>query len=700
MASSNVCWGIEIGAASIKAIKLERVDESSVKATDFAIVQHPKVLSAPGTDPNEVLRVSMGALVSQVDLVTGKPGIAVSVPGHAAFARFTKLPPVEHKKIPDIVRFEAMQQIPFQLDEVEWDYQTFITPDSPDVGVGIFAIRKDNVKERLALLTDFGLTPEVITLSPLSVYNALAYDLSFGASTPGTIIVDVGTTSTDIVIGEPGRMWIRTFPIGGHQFTEALVQQFQLSYPKAEKLKREAEDTKHARQVFQAMRPVFTDLATEIQRSIGYYQALYKDNNLQRLIGVGSTFQLPGLRKYLKQQLSIEVYRIEEFKRIKAPEGGTPERDSAFAAQSLNLVTAYGLAIQGLGLNACGGNLMPVSVSRESLWRANRKTFAAAAGLALAASGVLFLRPTMDHFAIKAAVEPAIIKDVVRVAGQLKAEATEAGIVGGGTPDLRASNAVDLLSGREFYAHVVNDVSLLIENGQASAEKAGALNADILAAIKDSQAYSLMSCETKYEPPQPAADAGQPQFGSEPPGATPPGITTRPRVKVTLKLGTSVPEARRFVQDTLERWLRENATRAGVPYSLAFLPGTFKITESAQPESTQPSGAAPSGPDSRTPGGGRMGGGGGTLGGGGAGPTIGSRGGFRPGGGGGGGGGGVEGGGGSPPPSPGGGEGLPPDLDRNAPLPEVKAKPPRAEVTIEWWAVVPEAAPATTGGGQ
>ena len=66
----------------------------------------------------------------------------MSVPGHAAFARFAKLPPVEPKKVPDIVKFEAMQQIPFPLDQVEWDYQTFVSPDSPDVEVGIFAITR------------------------------------------------------------------------------------------------------------------------------------------------------------------------------------------------------------------------------------------------------------------------------------------------------------------------------------------------------------------------------------------------------------------------------------------------------------------------------------------------------------------------------------------------------------------------------
>src|ERR1043165_3246372 len=42
------------------------------------------------------------------------------------------------------------------------------------------------------------------------------------------LIVDVGTTSTDLIVAEGGRLWIRTFPIGGHQFTEALVTAFNL----------------------------------------------------------------------------------------------------------------------------------------------------------------------------------------------------------------------------------------------------------------------------------------------------------------------------------------------------------------------------------------------------------------------------------------------------------------------------------------
>jgi type IV pilus assembly protein PilM len=143
MPSSNVCWGVEVGAGAIKALKLELVGEGNARVVDFVMLPHKKVLSTPDLDQNDALRVALGALASQVDLTN--TSIAVSVPGHSAFARFAKLPPVEPKKVPDIVKFEAVQQIPFPIDQVEWDYQTFVSPDSPDIEVGIFAITRDRI---------------------------------------------------------------------------------------------------------------------------------------------------------------------------------------------------------------------------------------------------------------------------------------------------------------------------------------------------------------------------------------------------------------------------------------------------------------------------------------------------------------------------------------------------------------------------
>ena len=230
MASSSVAWGIEVGAGAIKAVKLA-AEGDGAKCLEFVVIPHARPTSAPGTDFNEVVALSLSQLASQFDLSGAT--IAVSVPGHAGFARFAKLPPVDPKKVPDIVKFEAMQQIPFPLEQVEWDFQTFVSPDSPDIEVGIFAITRERIMERLGMLEVAGLTPDVVTLSPLAAFNALAFDLQMSDKDTGTVIVDIGTTSTDLVVSEAGRVWVRTFPIGGHQFTLELANTFKLPYSKA-----------------------------------------------------------------------------------------------------------------------------------------------------------------------------------------------------------------------------------------------------------------------------------------------------------------------------------------------------------------------------------------------------------------------------------------------------------------------------------
>ncbi len=548
MPSSSICWGIEIGAGSIKGLKLEAAGDG-VRVLDFIHVPHKAVLSTPGIDQNDALRVGLGAFASQVDL--GNASVAISVPGHSAFARFAKLPPVEPKKVPDIVKFEAVQQIPFPIEQVEWDYQTFKSDDSPDIEVGIFAITRDRIMERLTMYEDVGITPDCVTLSPVAAYNALAFDLSFTEKTPGTIILDIGTTSTDLIIAEAGRVWIRTFPIGGHHFTEALVNAFQLSYPKAEKLKREAESSKHARHIFQAMRPIFGDLAQDVQRSIGYYQSLHKDAKLERLIGLGSTFRLPGLRKYLRQQVQMDVFRLEQFKRLSL-EG---PRAGEFQAQTLQFATAFGLALQGLGMATLEANLMPSTVIKTAMWQRKVKWFGIAAGVAVAAGAAMFVRPFIDNTAVAENPPPKEIADAISQVTTLKTEAQD--LLQAGQEDAVAGQVLNLLEGRRLHAMIVNDLGLMLKAAQ---EKSPGKNGEPVFVVK--------SFKTQFSPPvDPSAD---PNYQPPTDGSTPP--PPRPKISVTLEVSTSAAatqaEAQKLAISTIDTWLRANAKRPDVPYEI------------------------------------------------------------------------------------------------------------------------------------
>src|SRR5262245_56416826 len=113
-------WGIDIGLSALKALRLENINGVAT-ATAFDYVEHPKILSQPDADPDLLTREALEKFLSRNSLRGDI--VAVSVAGQAGLARFVKLPPVEEKKISDIVKFEAKQQIPFPLEEVVWDYQ-------------------------------------------------------------------------------------------------------------------------------------------------------------------------------------------------------------------------------------------------------------------------------------------------------------------------------------------------------------------------------------------------------------------------------------------------------------------------------------------------------------------------------------------------------------------------------------------------
>lgn len=567
--ASNECWGIEMGFGAIKALKLAQ-DGDELKVLDYAVINHPKVLSTPDLDQDDAMRVALGTLASTKDLTGVR--ISISLPGHQSFARFAKLPPVDPKKVGDIVKFEAVQQIPFPLEEVEWDYQTFVSPSSPDIEVGIFAVTRERINQRLSMLADLGLTPDWATISPVAVYNALAVDLGFTEDTPGTIILDIGTVATDLIIAEAGRVWVRTFPIGGHQFTEALVTAFKLSYTKAEKLKREAEQTKHARHVFQAMRPVFGDLAQEVQRSIGFYQSVHPDADLKRLIGLGSTFRLPGLRKYLKQQLQLDVYRIEQFKKLSmdGPQAGE------FQAASLNLSTAYGCALQALGVAPLRANLMPTAVLREAAWKRKVPYFAAAAGLAAAAAGAMFIRPLMDSSAFQGAEKPPILQTVAREARTLAQEAQAAQVTSGAEPDLRAANIVSLLEGRGLYAQILDDASRLVAMTNEAAAEAAKTDQRLRDALADGPALTLRTLETAFVPKGSGEQMdsfgggrGGAAAGSNEPQA-PAAAQGKDHVRVTATFQVATPNLGRFMLETVEPILKERLQREGAPYTIVY----------------------------------------------------------------------------------------------------------------------------------
>src|SRR5262245_53744958 len=179
MANQPGVWGIDLGQCALKAIRLEEID-GQVTATAFDYVEHPKILSQPDADPEQLTRDALEKFLSR-NKVKGDQ-VVISVPGQSGLARFVKLPPVEEKKINDIVRFEAKQQIPFPLDEVVWDYQKLGAGSVTDgyameTEIGLFAMKREMVNRYLDHFNDVHVDIHVVQMAPLALVNFTAHDL-------------------------------------------------------------------------------------------------------------------------------------------------------------------------------------------------------------------------------------------------------------------------------------------------------------------------------------------------------------------------------------------------------------------------------------------------------------------------------------------------------------------------------------------
>lgn len=448
--AASFAWGIDIGNRALKAIRLSH-GPTGLQIDDFDLIEHEQILSNAGDNREPMIQAALANFAQRHEL-KGAP-VAIGVSGQSSFARFIKLPPVEPRKIPEIVRFEAIQQIPFPLDEVEWSYQLFTDEKSPDVEVGIFAMRKELVNQQIAFFGEAGLNVQHVQMNPLAVYNAMYYDERIKGT---TMIVDVGAENTDLIIAEGETIWLRSIPIGGNKFTEALSAQFKLKFPKAEELKRNAATSKYGRQILQAMKPVFNELVSEIQRSIGFYASNHQNSRISRVMVLGGTFRLPGLQKYVQQNLQIEVQRID---RMGAGAPTDAKAGTLFNENILSAVSAYGLALQALGGAKINSSLLPHRIRREKMWREKTPWFGVAAAVFIAApllayGSIYWGKLQLDRNAAIDSSNQRILADGNRLSREWDTQVESAG-----QPDrTRAVNYQSLRQGRSVQNTLIADI--------------------------------------------------------------------------------------------------------------------------------------------------------------------------------------------------------------------------------------------------
>jgi type IV pilus assembly protein PilM len=305
-------WGLDLSAFGLKAVKLQ-IEDKDVVVTDVAWHKHRKVLSQPEAESQRAIITAetMQAFLDAHSLQDQK--VIVNMPGHRVMGRFFDLPPLELKKVPDAVEYEAKHQIPFNLNSLCWDWSLVsnreLAEHEESRRVVLVAARDFHIQERIASLRESGVTIDVLTSDSIALHNFMLHELfANDADKPGDapknhdaiVSLDVGAECTNLVISSPSVHWFRSFNTGGDHFTEPLVRLYKLTYAQAELLKREPFRAKRMKQLYDTFDLLLSELNLEITRSLDSFLKLYPDQNISRIYGLGGGFEMHGLMRKMR----------------------------------------------------------------------------------------------------------------------------------------------------------------------------------------------------------------------------------------------------------------------------------------------------------------------------------------------------------------------------------------------------------------
>lgn len=351
---------LDIGTSAIRLAELSPTKEGYQLSKFF---QKETVLE-PGTGDEERLQAQLTALNELLkESKSRRRKAVIAVPGQSVFTRNRPLPPVPEHKVSQIVRYEIQQQIPFSLDQIALDYEVLDRNEAGGYEVMMTAIKVDVVEKQLELLKRAKCSVEIVDVSPIAAYNWIEHTGEFGDDDQCVALIDLGATTTDIVVRKDGQFkFTRSLHTGGNDITQAIAREFNMSYLDAERLKRErgfapTGDPKRDGKGGEVIGRVLNRLVGEINRSLAYFRSQPGGGAVQRVILVGGGACLRNIVPYLQRMLNVEV-------RIAQPLAGLAVSPSAQAASEHpeRSCVALGLALRTVEEPKVSINLIPPRV--------------------------------------------------------------------------------------------------------------------------------------------------------------------------------------------------------------------------------------------------------------------------------------------------------------------------------------------------
>jgi type IV pilus assembly protein PilM len=323
--------GVDIGTTSIKMVEIA-AGKKAPRVVNYGMLESSGYLARA----NQALQTS-GLKIFEEDAVTllkaliketgpsTKEAIA-SLPPFDVFMTLVDFPAMEAKDVAKALVYQAKQYVPMPLSEVALDWMK-IADYQDDKGFAhqkilLISVPQEQIKKYQRMFATAGLHLHALEIESLSIARVFA-----GDPTP-TIVVDIGSRSTNIIFMEKGVLtWSAQSDIAASSLTQALATSLGINPMRAEELKKERGilGTGPNYELSTIMMPFLDAIVNEVKRATYSYRQQFATAAVaERVVLTGGGANLSGIEKYFEKEFAIPVVKASPFSRFECPDSILP----------------------------------------------------------------------------------------------------------------------------------------------------------------------------------------------------------------------------------------------------------------------------------------------------------------------------------------------------------------------------------------
>jgi type IV pilus assembly protein PilM len=310
--------GLDIGSSAVKAVELS-VSGKTYRVTAFGSEPVPPdsivdgAIIDGGAVADAIRRLFEARRIKTTD-------VAASLSGNAVIVKKITLPTMTEAELAESIYWEAEQYIPFDIQDVNLDYQIVnngVASGKGMMDVLLVAAKKEKIADYTGVIGQAGRVAVVVDVDAFALQNA--YEVNYGIEPSAVVVLlNAGASATNInILAGDQSVFTRDVSIGGNAYTEALQKELSLPFDLADQLKRglpvDGVTFDEARPV---LRAVSENVMLEIQKTFDFFKATAASDRIDRIMVSGGASRAEGFTEMLSERFEAPVEAFDPFRKV------------------------------------------------------------------------------------------------------------------------------------------------------------------------------------------------------------------------------------------------------------------------------------------------------------------------------------------------------------------------------------------------